>query len=122
MGILAPISTITWGVKIVPKNENLTKRFKTRSLGPIVAGTIQSFSVGRRNAVRGIVAEAQRRDLHSAQINSIRDNLDESDMVASATILDSPGGLRKRAVVGLKQGDIDHPHHLIARSASLEAA
>ncbi len=43
-------------------------------------------------------------------------------MVASATILDSPGGLRKRAVVGLKQGDIDHPHHLIARSARLEAA
>lgn len=43
-------------------------------------------------------------------------------MVAAATILETPDGLRKRSVFRLMQADIAIAHHLHARSANLEIA
>lgn len=91
-------------------------------LSAVVASSINRFSSGRRNAVRGAVATARRRALDSSMVDSIRANQTESDMVAAATMLEAPGGLRERKVVGLLQSDIAALHELKAHAGSLEAA
>lgn len=98
---------------------------KAARLQPVraaVARSIQQFSASRRNAIRGIVANARRGPLGSAQIDAVRFNNSDADMVAAATILECPGGLRGRKVTGLMQSDVPMVHHLKSRSGVLEAA
>lgn len=95
--------------------------FQSKPITPIVARTIKRFSKNRRNAVRGAVAEARRGDLGSEKIDAFRNNVAETDMLAAAIILESPGGLRNRSVNGLVQHDLTMTHHLKANTANLEA-
>jgi len=93
-----------------------------RSVSPIVTRTIREYSEDRRDSIRGAVAEARRGELLTSSINTFRNNNVESDMVAAATILESPSGLRKRAVTGLAQRDLPIVHDLKVGGANLEAA
>lgn len=95
---------------------------RLRPIQAIVAKSIQQFSSGRRNVVRGVVAESRVGTLGTDKIDAIRNNASEADMVAAAVILESPGGLRERKVAGLLQSDVPLVHHLKCRSATLEAA
>ncbi len=88
----------------------------------MVARSIRQFSEARRNVVRGTVAAALRGTLGSGKIDALRDNHSESDMVAAANILESPGGLRNRKVVSLTDRDLPIVHRSTRKSAALEAA
>lgn len=88
----------------------------------MVAKSIKRFSESRRNIVRGTVAAALRGTLGSDKIEVLRDNHNESDMVAAATILEAPGGLRNRKIVNLVDGDLPAVHRLSRKNATLEAA
>jgi hypothetical protein len=104
------------------KHAQRNLNFKSSPASKIVVGTIPSFSLSRRNTVRGIAADVQRGAISARQINVIRSTSIEHDMVAAATILESPGGLRKRSVTAVQQGHIARPHQIEVRSARLEAA
>ncbi|MES2987950.1 MAG: hypothetical protein V4808_08590 [Pseudomonadota bacterium] len=52
----------------------------------------------------------------------MRDNHNEADMVAVATILESPGGLRNRKIVNLVDADLPIIHRSTRKGATLEAA
>jgi hypothetical protein len=104
------------------KLDHPTYELPFRPVSPVVTGAIKKFSEGRRNSIRGAVADARRGDLTSEKISTFRNNTEESDMVAAATILESPGGLRNRSVERLLQQDISMPHSLEVQSANLEAA
>ncbi|WP_241721453.1 hypothetical protein, partial [Porphyrobacter sp. GA68] len=93
-----------------------------RPINLVAAGAIHRFSSGRRNAVRGAVADARRGALGSNEVDSIRANQTESDMVAAAAMLEAPGGLRERKVMRLLQSEIEPVHGLKAHSGPLEAA
>jgi len=95
---------------------------KTLPVSPIVAKTVHIFSEGRRNVIRGIIADARRTKLQHDKIDIVRNNLSETDMVAAATILEAPGGLRRRGSAKLRQSDLFLAHGLTAKSATLEAA
>lgn len=97
-------------------------RSRSRPVSVSVASAIKRFSSSRRNIIRGAVTAARRGSLTTDAINVIRANVTEGDMVAAATILETPNGLRKRGVFRLMQADIAVAHHLQARSASLEIA
>lgn len=93
-----------------------------RPVNAVVAGAIRRFSSDRRNAIRGIVADARRGALGSSKVDSIRANQTEADMVAAAIMLEAPGGLRERRVSALLQSDIATVHKLKAYGGPLEAA
>ena len=93
-----------------------------RPVNAVVAGSIHRFSSTRRNAVRGAVADARRGTLASNEVDSIRANQTEADMLAAATMLEAEGGLRERKVCGLLQSDLAPVHPLRAHSGQLEAA
>lgn len=104
---------------------NVAKRTIPVSRKPanlMVAKSIKQFSEARRNIVRGTVAAALRGTLGSDKIEILRDNHSERDMVAAATILEAPGGLRNRKVVNLVDGNLPAIHRLRRKTASLEAA
>jgi len=63
-----------------------------------------------------------RSELSILQINAIRQNDIESDMIAAARILESPGALRNRKFTGIVQGAISAPHGIEAKEPRLEAA
>lgn len=88
----------------------------------MVAKSIKQFSEARRNVVRGTIAAALRGTLGSDKIGALRDNHNEADMVAAATILESPGGLRSRKIVNLVDGDLPIVHRSMRKGAPLEAA
>lgn len=98
------------------------KTSQVRPVSSVAAKAIMGFSAGRRNAVRGTVAESRRGTLQNRQIDSIRNNIMEADMVAAATMLESPGGLRQRKSTHLLQSEIPLNHRLQRRPAVLEAA
>lgn len=87
-----------------------------------VSRSIKRFSEARRNVIRGAVADARRGTIETEKINAIRNNATENDMVAAATLLESPKGLRQRRVEGLLQSDIPLGHNLRPRTAALEVA
>lgn len=88
----------------------------------LAAKTVPTFSSERRNIVRGVIAGSRNNDLDSGAIELLRDNRVEADMIAAATILESPDGLRQRKVTALVQGELQPVHHLSSRSALLETA
>lgn len=83
---------------------------------------IRLFSAERRNVVRGLVAEARRYPLSPAQLDTLRSAASESDMIAAATLLEAPAGLRGRKVTGLLQKDVGQAHNRELRSTTLEIA
>lgn len=93
-----------------------------RPVNFMVAKSIKQFSEARRNVVRGTVAAALRGTLGRDKIEALRDNYNQSDMVAAATILESPGGLRNRKIAQLVDGDLPIVHRSTRKGATLEAA
>lgn len=87
-----------------------------------VERAVRLFSADRRNAIRGLVAAARRAPLTSEQIDVVRANRTEQDMVAAATVLETPGGLRGRKIHALLQEEICAPHSLRLRPSELEVA
>ncbi|PAK76964.1 hypothetical protein B8X00_12205 [Acetobacter fabarum] len=98
------------------------KPWQVRPIDPAVMRSLNHFSRGRRNAVRGVVGAVRQGTLDSKKIDSIRANHTEADMIAAATMLEAPNGLRKREIVGLVQSDIPPFHKLKAYAGPLEAA